>query len=183
MGVEKFEYDGTTLPSTADNVEADGAVLSEIQADGALYWQRDTGAAALDVVMPSSIGVVSLALSPNDALATLRFRADGTITADKKDANGNLTTNNYIADWVSDPNDVGFNGADYQITAVLNSGDTPSGSALASALGLGSDRAWTLEETVAGNSKQANLTFTVEEIATPANTDSCTGTINVSKEN
>lgn len=183
MGVENFQYDGTTLPSTADNVEADGAILSEIQADGTVYWQRDTGGGGLAVVLPSSFGVVSLALSPDNALATIKFNTDGTITTTYQSPSG-LVTDNFVANWVNDPNDVGFNPANYEIRVVVNSGDVPTGSTTGSFIGLGSTRSWTLQETVAGQSKINDLTITVREIADPTgNIDTSSATMNASKEN
>lgn len=179
MGTENFEYDGTTLPATADNVEADGAILSEIRADGTTYWLRDAGGGATTVNMPSSVSVGSLGFTPDDGDAKLSFQGNGEIRRSKQTPSG-FVTNEYVADWINDKTDPSFDFNDFEIRGDLDSGDTPTGSALGVWLNFNAE--WRLVETVAGNSKTANMTIQIREKANHANIGSTSATIFASKE-
>ena len=66
----------------------------------------------------------------------------------------------------------------YEVRATLLSGDTPTGSALASWLALSTTRAWTLTDAVNdGIALTCTLTIEIRDVATGVVQDSCTVTI------
>lgn len=88
------------------------------------------------------------AIRINTANAAISFLSNGQQTTTR---NGSTSI---VANWVTPP----FTAPEWEIRAVLDSGDTPSGSAIGSWLPLTSDRTWSLAVTFP-ETAQSYLTF------------------------
>jgi hypothetical protein len=113
-----------------------------------------------------SLSNVSATISGTSTVsATYSVRSDGTVQ----------TNGSFFENWISDPASAG----NYEVQAVLSSGDTPSGT-LGSYLALTSNRTWTLTNPISGTTKACVLTVTIRKTGTA--TVLATATITMSAE-
>jgi len=118
----------------------------------------------------------AFAISPQDAIAAINFNPQGVVSVEKNDV-ADSTSN-----WLS--NVTGIEASDYRIN-VTSTGDTlsPSSSPLNTNLSLGVFRQWILEADDGGfESRTADVTITVTEIANTSNTATRTITLTAETE-
>lgn len=109
------------------------------------------GQAALQVSI-NDLSVIKLVADPATATATYTINADGTVK-------NHVPTS--LGIWLL----LGAN-SDFEVRATFNTGDSPSGSALATWLAASTSRSWTLTQSSPGETT-CNLTIEIRLAAAP----------------
>tara|TARA_R110002060_G_scaffold66407_1_gene75228 strand:- start:255 stop:821 length:567 start_codon:yes stop_codon:yes gene_type:complete len=139
-----FYRGGGNVPNSSAN--------SGVPTSGAISLTGFYGAQAEEVTI-SNVNINDVDVSgSNPTAATIWYESDGDIIA-----NGGAYSSSDIGNWI-DPKSAAP--GSYQIRATLNSGTSPSGSAVGSWMALTSTRSWILSSS-AGQSKTCNLTIQI----------------------
>jgi hypothetical protein len=117
-----------------------------------------------DQITISNVNIDSTVVDPGTAIARYELQSDGDIERTVS------STTSDIGDWITPK----INMANYEVRATLNSGDTPSGSALNSWLSLGTTRNWALIESGAGSSSSCSLNVEIRRASDGTVLDSAT---------